>query len=225
MNIIDCHTHKKSATDAIINAAIGDELSPNSVYSIGIHPWESENYSDITTNRIITEATAKQIVAIGETGMDVPRAVDLDCQRKLFIKHIEASEAIKKPIILHVVKAWQHITALHKELRPSQTWIAHGFRGKPEMATELIRHGIHISLSERFNDITAKRIPDDFLLVETDESNKTIGEIIGMIAKTRNTTEEKLTDILRDNVNRIFSLPTQNSENANGSKERTEGRR
>ena len=210
MNITDCHTHNKYAFDAIINVTIGDELQPNRIYSIGIHPWESEKYSDITTNRIITEAVAKHIVAIGETGIDMLRGGELGTQQKLFIKHIEASEATKKPMILHVVKAWQHITALRKELRPSQTWIAHGFRGKPEMATELIRHGIYISLGEKFNDITAKRIPDEFLLVETDESHKTIGEIIKTIAKTRNTTEEKLTDVLRDNVNRIFKAGSIN---------------
>lgn len=204
MNIIDCHTHNKVASKAIINATIGSELQSNRLYSIGVHPWDSYKYSDITAYTITEYASKDNIVAIGETGIDLLKGGDFELQRNLFIKHIEASETLHKPIILHVVKAWQHIIALQKELNPTQAWIAHGFRGKPELAMELIKHGIYISLGEKYNHDTAKAIPSDFLLVETDESNFTIKEIIDIIAETRGITTEQLTNTLVENLNNII---------------------
>ena len=204
MNIIDCHTHNKVASKAIINATIGSELQSNRLYSIGVHPWDSYKYSDITAYTITEYASKDNIVAIGETGIDLLKGGDFELQRNLFIKHIEASEALHKPIILHVVKAWQHIIALQKELNPTQAWIAHGFRGKPELAMELVKHGIYISLGEKFNHDTAKAIPFNFLLIETDESKLTADEIIGLIAETRGTTTEQLTYTLAENLNNIL---------------------
>lgn len=204
MNITDCHTHNTTATNAIINATIGSELQSDKLYSIGVHPWESYKYSDITTSIITEFASHNNIVAIGETGIDLLKGRDFDLQRNLFIKHIEASESLHKPIILHVVKAWQHIIALRKELKPTQAWIAHGFRGKPELALELVKHGIYISLGEKFNHDTSKAIPSDYLLAETDESNLTINEIISLIAKSRRITTKHLTNTLEENILNIL---------------------
>ena len=79
------------------------------------------------------------------------------------------SEKNSLPLILHVVKAFPEIIALKKELKPRQPWIIHGFRGKPELAKELHRHGFFLSLGERHNPDAAAIIPAERLLLESDE--------------------------------------------------------
>jgi TatD DNase family protein len=60
-------------------------------------------------------------------------------------------------------------------------WIIHGFRGKPQLARQLINQGFYISLGELFNPQTATIIPTNRLLFETDESTLDIDTIIERI--------------------------------------------
>ena len=60
-------------------------------------------------------------------------------------------------------------------------WIIHGFRGKPQLAQQLLNKGFYISLGEKFNPETVSIIPVDRLLFETDESPLNINKIIDNI--------------------------------------------
>jgi TatD DNase family protein len=73
-------------------------------------------------------------------------------------------------MLLHVVKAYPEIIALKRELRPTMPWIIHGFRGKPQLASELLSHGFYLSVGEKYNRDAVTVIPSDRLLVESDES-------------------------------------------------------
>ena len=57
-------------------------------------------------------------------------------------------------------------------------WIIHGFRGKPQLAQQLLNNGFYISLGEHFNPQTVTIIPTNRLLFETDESTLDINTII-----------------------------------------------
>lgn len=116
-------------------------------------------------------------MAIGESGLDRLRGASLDRQEAIFRRQVAISESVGKPMILHVVKAFPEIMRLRRELSPAQPWVIHGFRGKPQLAAELLREGFYISLGERFNRETAEIIPADRLFVETDESRLSVEEI------------------------------------------------
>lgn len=204
MTILDCHTHNPNSLNAIFNLNIGNTPDKEGYYSIGVHPWEVDLNQNISINDLISVASSEKVVAIGETGIDTIKGGDIEIQKSLFIKHIETSELLKKPIILHVVKAWQQIIEIRRLIKPSQIWIAHGFRGKPQIARELLKHGIYISLGEHFNTETATIIPDEMLLTESDESNLSIYAIINKIAEARATSPDNLRDIIVQNTNRIF---------------------
>jgi TatD DNase family protein len=91
-----------------------------------------------------------------------------------------------------VVKAYSEIMALKRELRPMQPWIIHGFRGKPELARQLLCADFYISLGERFNPAAAAVIPADRLLVETDDSTMPIAEIASRLPQYTPATAERL---------------------------------
>lgn len=180
--ILDIHTHNTDAVDAVIN--VGPGFSPESgrIYSVGVHPWDT-SAPDLDKKLALLNADGRlpEVVAIGEAGIDKLRGASVEVQTDVLRRHVLISEEVGKPLILHVVKAFPEIIKLKDELRPVQPWIVHGFRGKPELARELARHGFYISLGERFNPDSVAVIPRDRLLVETDESDCPIESIASRI--------------------------------------------
>lgn len=183
----DIHSHDVSRADtAIINISPGDAMLPGVVYSCGIHPWNTDKVDDHVIADLEQVCMNPQVVAIGETGLDALRGAGLDVQMSVLRKHIELSESLSKPLILHIVKTFPAIISLRKTLRPAMPWIIHGFRGKPQLTGELLRHGFYLSLGENFNQASAKIIPQDKLLYESDTSPLPIPEIISRISIARN---------------------------------------
>lgn len=172
MNITDfrdIHTHRLDAgDDSIINLPQGAPLPDSGYFSVGIHPWDSATATEADMAEIERLAGNQRIVAIGETGIDKLRGGDIDKQLDILKRHIALSERLGKPLILHIVRAFPEIIRLRILLHPTQRWIIHGFRGKPALAQELLRHGFDLSLGEAFNPATAAVIPPDRLFHETD---------------------------------------------------------
>ncbi len=106
-------------------------------------------------------------------------------QLDVLSEHIKLSEQLELPLILHVVKAFNEIIQLRQRINPSQKWIIHGFRSKPELARQLLDNGFDLSLGEHFNAATAAIIPADRLHFETDESSLPISEIAHRILAAR----------------------------------------
>jgi len=186
-NIVDIHTHNLLALPpAVISVEPDFNLDPSRLYSVGIHPWHSDLADNLTIQLLDLKAQAPNVVAIGETGLDTLRGASLDCQARLLQHHIELSERLGKPLVLHIVRTFNQIMELRRSINPSQPWIIHGFRGKPQLAAQLFDYGFHISLGERFNPATAAMIPDDRLHFETDESQLPIDAIASQIISHRN---------------------------------------
>lgn len=194
----DSHTHHQ-LPDAVVNldpctTPLGPlSLRPGMLYSIGIHPWNCAAVTDDDLRWVRALAADPRVVAIGETGLDsvhtgyslspssdelVEVPPDIDAQLSLLSFHISLSEAICKPLLLHVVKRYPEILKLRRRLRPRQPWIIHGFRGKPGLARELLSAGFYLSYGEHFNRASVALTPRDRMLVETDESALPIGEIV-----------------------------------------------
>lgn len=154
-NINDIHTHNPDAHNAIINydpAVDSYLMHPDKFYSVGIHPWNTNIVNDMVLSKLSALASENNVLAIGEAGIDKLKGGDIDSQISLFEYHILLSESIKKPIIIHCVKAIDEIIQLHKKFSPSQMWIYHGFRGKPQLARQLIDNGLYLSFGKIYND-------------------------------------------------------------------------
>ncbi|MBP3535775.1 MAG: TatD family hydrolase [Muribaculaceae bacterium] len=164
-DVADIHTHNPLATDAVINLEPGMALRPDALYSAGWHPW----WPDADMEWVRLMAADPRVVLIGECGIDKLHGIgSVDEQTALLRAHAALAESARKPLLLHIVGAWSEIIALRRELRPAVPWIIHGFRGKPELAAQLLRAGFHISLGKHFNPLTLAAIPPDRLLRESD---------------------------------------------------------
>lgn len=192
--LFDTHTHTLRE-NALVNL---DPVSPPAdgavwpqppyFYSVGIHPWNASRVTPADVGRLRSLAFHPRVLAIGETGLDtVHRAApgapvpDLGQQMSLLKVHIALSEQTGKPLILHVVKRFSEILALHRACNPSQPWIIHGFRGKPELARQLLRAGFRLSYGEKANPASVAVTPVDRLLLESDESSLSVDAIAALL--------------------------------------------
>lgn len=172
-------------------------------YSLGIHPWNADSDdADKAFERVVQYADRENVKLIGECGIDTVRgAAPLFRQMLLFKKHIDLSESICKPLIIHEVKAHDVIVGLRKEYRCAQPWIIHGFRGKPSVAKMLLDAGCYLSFGENFNAETVAMVPLERLLAETDESSLSIAEIISRLSAARGI---ELTPTIERNLTRLL---------------------
>lgn len=175
--IYDVHTHDLQRGNAVVNLPLGSEIPAEGYYSVGIHPWEADKAGDDETRWLRESVAADNVVAIGETGFDAQRGGDMDRQEELFRLHAALSLQHGKPLIIHNVRGTDRLVRIHKELKPAQPWIIHGFRGKPELARQLVREGFYLSVGELFNRDSPAQIPPERLLLESDESAMGIEEI------------------------------------------------
>ena len=182
---LDIHTHHAPPQPLGIVSASPQEFRPleGQMYSIGLHPWDVwDEPTPEQWSRLEKLAELPQVVAIGECGIDKLRGAPLFLQMIVFHRHILISEKVGKPLIIHNVKAHDQIVGLRKQLHPKQCWVVHGFRGKPTVAKMLTDAGIYLSFGEYFNADTLVEMPTEMILAETDESPRTIQQIIASLS-------------------------------------------
>lgn len=201
--ITDCHSHTPQA-NAIISREPHQSAVCNMLYSVGIHPWNTNKFNSSALN---DAAQMESTVAIGETGLDMLRGPSFDVQRERFIYHIQLSEQLKKPLIIHCVRAFSQLLEIKKAMQPTQSWIIHGFNRKPELAKQLLQADCYISLGTHFNSHTAQIIPPERLLLETDDcSTSTIEDVATAIAITRQSTTDEILNLSAQNIVKVFKL-------------------
>lgn len=197
------HTHHPPTNPdekAIISIDIRNlhPLEPSFYYSAGIHPWYA---SEDLLNTLQTIAKQSNIVVIGEAGLDKLTHTPWELQKKLFLDQIDLAENLKKPLIIHCVKAWPELIAIHKTSRPSVPWIVHGFRGKGELARQLIQLGFYLSFGRHYqSEAIFEAWNSNRLFVETDDKDICIQEIYASASSTLGISEDVLSEEIHSNL-------------------------
>ena len=203
--MLDCHTHNPSADGIISFQPEKFDPHPGHLYSVGFHPWYATQCCNFSL--LEQQLTHPQVVALGEAGLDRLRGSSLAVQMPIFEKQALLAEEYGKPMIIHCVRCYDGLLAIHKKLRPRQPWIIHGYMGKPELAKQLTDKGIYLSFGEKFNAQSVAVVPQELLLVETDESHLPIDQIASRIitsAATISTTSTCTHQTLTTNLLRIL---------------------
>lgn len=209
MAILDIHTHHAAPQpEGVISVSIdsaerGFEPLAEQLYSVGIHPWDTTAEISDEQWRLLEEyAALPQVVAIGECGVDLlPKGGPMYRQLQVMKRHVDLSENLHKPLIIHNVKAHDVIIGLHRDLKPTQPWVIHGFRGKREVAQMLVRAGIMLSFGAQFNPDALVATPREFILAETDEFPGSIEEVITRLSAARG---EEMRDTIAGNSEKII---------------------
>lgn len=148
----------------------------NNVYlSCGAHPLNQEDFVD--ENELFNLAQHKNVIAIGETGLDYFYAPETKIlQLDAFKKHVRVAKKLNKPLIIHTRDAQEDTLAILRDEGADKVGgILHCFTESWEMAEQAIELGFYISFSGivTFKNASAlrevaKKVPDDRFLIETD---------------------------------------------------------
>ncbi len=214
---IDIHSHTGkfgSGVFGICNYILAhdDITSPCFPRSCGIHPWYIPEGISIETlkDQIMTACSGEVVLAVGECGLDKTAGSPFDLQKEIFIAHVEVSEALSKPLIVHCVKATEILLGIRKHSGSTQPWIFHGFTGNRETALQLISHGIGISIGERMAGNEDRLIPllagipMHNIFLETDEGKMRIEEIYRITASCVGVGIQALKEQLYQNFKQVF---------------------
>ncbi len=215
MEIYDIHTHKIYSEDIddpyhscifdvySLEFEVAKELHQRHSFSCGIHPWYSDD-SDTQMAYLREISSNSRIIAIGETGLDKLKGPSFEVQTPVFKKHIEISETLGKPVVIHCVKAWEELLKVRKDTKPIQPWIIHGYRGKPDLTKILIKEGFYFSVGDNINVDSMQYIPIDRLFCETDEGEMSIYDVYLQAANSLNLDLVEFADAVKENVHKLF---------------------
>ncbi|MCX7697647.1 MAG: TatD family hydrolase [Bacteroidales bacterium] len=182
MKFVDIHTHLKTDTEddlvRIISYYQTPSVEPSDFFSIGIHPWYLNEHLD---EKWFIHPLC---VAIGECGLDKVRSsFSIEDQQKVFHQHLVYAQYHKKPVILHVVRAYVELMNSIKQF-PHLIYIWHGFGGNYELFKQFEKFNMFVSFGFRgAKNLGWKQIPIDRVLMETDDSSKKIQDVYLTYAK------------------------------------------
>ena len=128
--------------------------------AVGIHPEAADRMESGDIEKIAELTKKKNIVAIGETGLDyywdsVPREV----QQKAFREHCALARELNLPIVVHDREAHRDCLDILKEF-PGIRAVYHCFSGSVEYARELSKLGFYFSFGGAVTFKNAKAAPE-----------------------------------------------------------------
>ncbi len=209
---IDIHTHHSylESDDVIFirQAYMRPFIPPNENYFVskGLHPWFIEqNFDDEASFNLFSNP---KVLAIGECGLDRLKP-QFDLQIEVFKKQFFIANNLGKPLILHIVKAYDEIELLIRNTKVPI--ILHQYLGNEIQTSRFLSNKlVYFSFGKNLNHsktISAlNQIPLNRIFLETDISSKHIKDIYNEFSAISQIDLNKLKQILYLNFERIFPL-------------------
>ena len=176
---VDIHTHIDNQS---VIKIVSENFEEKTLHTVGVHPWDVGDFS------IPLRSSRNDVFAIGEVGLDKVHKETFDKQIEVFEEMIKLSESLRKPVIVHCVKAYSEIIEMRKKTKATMPWVIHGFNSSVETMRQLLKYNIYISLGEILyrNENQAvkilKDIPVERLFLETDVSGRDIKDVYAKAA-------------------------------------------
>lgn len=209
---INIHTHYTSKDNDVFlfNNRFGFDQNYflDKYFSIGVHPWDAELVNDLAGQNLKELASHENCLAIGECGLDTLCDADYSNQKHIFEQQLQLASSLKKPVIIHIVRAYDELEAMCKPYLHQIPIIIHGFNKSNEMADQLIHHGFYLSISSSFlNHHDATKLPLDKIFLETDsKQHLSIIEVYDLAAQKLSLDKESLKEKIYNNFVSVFKL-------------------
>lgn len=208
--LFNAHTHFLPENSLGILQADLQNLPESTFFSLGIHPYHADRFNE----EIISEIAAvpeQNFVAIGEIGLDSRIAIPLEQQEFAYISQLKLAQQLRKPVILHCVNQWNRCRYLHQHFAPDTWLMYHGFN-KASILEQVLHYPkacISIGASVLTNAQLREKlalIPENRLLVETDDVDCQILDIYHCIAANLSLPLHPLIKQVRTNATAIFKV-------------------
>ena len=197
--------------------------------ALGIHPQIVPELADGEVPADLADALAKQIeesgaVAVGECGLDCGTAEPAR-QEEMFRAHIRAARAVKKPLVVHVLRAHDAAPRILREERAHEVGgVMHSYSGGEHMIAVYRDLGMSFSFAgpvtyenARKPIAAARAVPAPLLLAETDAPDQApaphrggrsepafVAAVIEGLARARGVTPAEIAELTTKNARRLF---------------------
>ena len=200
-------------------------------YSVGVHPldvhhWEPETLS-VLRNAAFDD---KRVVAIGELGLDLFKAENLNEQLSILIPQLNLAVELNLPVIVHCRDAAKEMLEVFSNLSQDgccPKGVMHCWSGNVKQMREFLDLGFYISFSGNVTfknavDIheCAKEVPSSRFLVETDSpflspvphrgkrnEPSFVKHVVERISELRSESFSEIAEKTTQNARELFGLP------------------
>jgi TatD DNase family protein len=195
--------------------------------AVGIHPHDAKDALDADYEQLVRWTALDKVVAIGEIGLDYyydfsPREV----QRSVFIHQLDVARQTNMPFIIHDRDAHGDLLEILKKEAKGLKGVLHCFSGSLEMANEVIKMGLYVSIAGPVTFKNAAKLPEivtkvplEYLLVETDSPYLTpqpyrgkrnepayVKLVAEQVANLRGIEMDVLAKATSENVKKLFGI-------------------
>ncbi len=204
MDFLDLHTHKAAQQNGIhsiqslsLTNDIFLAMPKTKPISVGLHPWyASIDRLELQMKYLNVLANQPNVKLIGECGLDKLRGEKIESQIIILEAQIKLAEKLKKPLILHCVKAFAELIKVKDRLKVTVPMIIHGFNKNEELGRQLLDKGFLLSFGAAIlteNSGAAKLFQQmDHFFLETDDSEAPVDQIYIAAANLKNRSVDEL---------------------------------
>lgn len=190
--------------------------------AIGLHPIHADS-EEFDRKKYRELAKSPKVVAIGEIGLDYYREYGLfkEKQKEVLLEQLGLAKELELPVIFHCRKAHEDLLEIFKNYQ--LPGVIHCFTGSWQQAKEYLDMGFYLGFNGIIYKLNLKEViektPLDKILIETDcpyltppqagvERNEPIfvKHIAQDIAKIKNLSYKKITEITTKNAKKIFKI-------------------
>ena len=212
--------------------ALADRF-PELRYGVGVHPLDTEHWQADTPDVLREAAQADaRVVAIGELGLDLFRATNLDEQLAMLVPQLDLAEELGLPVIIHCRDAAEPMLSLLDQRRSAGhniQGVMHCWGGTPAEMEAFLAFGLYISFSGTVTfpkavetHQCAQQVPEERYLVETDcpflspvprrgkrNEPAMVRHVAERVAELRGQSLEQVARRSSANAIKLFALPYQ----------------
>jgi TatD DNase family protein len=212
---IDIHTHHTATSGSGDITVLSmyetfSKASSGTTCSMGLHPWYL-NEVDMQMSELTACAMLPDVVAIGECGLDRICDTPWALQMEAFKLQIALASQLRKPLIIHCVRAYEELLQTLREYPTDEPVIIHGFNKKEQVAELLLCAGYYLSFGAAILNHTNQAakvlstIPADRFFLETDDAEQPIADIYAAAAAIRGTNTEAIILQQQQNYTKVFN--------------------
>lgn len=196
--------------------------------TIGFHPTEIKNYTEVEYKWLEDNVNNPKVVAIGEVGFDFHwDTTTKEEQEDAFVRQIEIAKKANKPLVIHSRDAIQlTYDTLKKYNASSIGGVMHCYSGSLEMAPLFIKENFYLGIDGPVTFTNSKEIvkvvkeiPLEYLVSETDSpyltphpyrgkenQPKYIPLIMEKIASIKEMDISEVSETMMKNAKKLFRL-------------------
>ena len=200
-------------------------------YSVGVHPLDTHHWKPETLNVLKKAAIDdKRVVAIGELGLDLFKAENLNQQLSILMPQLKLAFELNLPVIVHCRDAAKEMLEVFSKLSEDGSCpkgVMHCWSGNADEMKEFLNLGFFISFSGNVTfknaiDIhqCAKEVPSGRFLVETDSpflspvphrgkrnEPSFVKHVVEKISELRDESFSEIAQKTTQNARELFGLP------------------